>query len=509
MRPPQPPREAMRTSRAFLGSLSAAHQTYRLYPDGHPNRAEVVRDLHARARSLATASRGDAVVFCTRHSFYLGPSLLSRESLSLNRLIEAFEAIGLEAVEILTSCTEADIDGFARTLVGERPMGESLGGVMLNRVRPELDPEDNDLQGLLNLLRSYAIGLDVLRETAEKVVAGEDTDLDATRRVVSGLATQVARDPSQALLVSAVKSYDEYTYYHMMNVCILSIALGHSLGLRQDQVATLGLGALLHDVGKMRVPREVLNHVGPLDQEQWRLIQRHPVEGAGLILLNDQDLIDPAAAIILEHHAAFDLSGYPKLSGRPRPSLPARLVSVADCYDAVTAKRSYRNAEEPREALAILQSGVGKGFDPVVVRTFVRLLGLFPVGSLVMLSSGEVAVVLRNHDELFARPTVRLVLDASGTPCAPEERDLSALARDGSYVWSVERSMDPTELGLDMLSVILQGEPEDEVESEGGLVHEPSFGEAPPPGYVDTHEHPGEGAAASRLDSEVSAPFGA
>jgi hypothetical protein len=285
-----------------------------------------------------------------------------------------------------------------------------------------------------------------------------------------------------------VRSHDEYTYYHMLNVCLLSVALGYAVGLRPDQILALGMGALLHDVGKLNVPVEVLQHVGALSADQWRMIQRHPVEGAGLIFGTGGNLAQLTAAIVLEHHAAYDLTGYPALPGRDHPSLPSRMVAVADCFDAVTTTRPYRRAEERRQALNILLTGAGRGYDPRVVRTFVRLQGLFPVGSLVRLTNGAVGVVVRNHETLLSRPRVRIMLDSTGTPCTPFELDLAETHGDGAFRWDVERSMDPTELGIDMTSLILSGELEAAPITTGpqpGLVHEPAHGEEPPPDYED------------------------
>jgi hypothetical protein len=271
----------------------------------------------------------------------------------------------------------------------------------------------------------------------------------------------------------------------MVNVCILSLALARALGLSHDHALALGIGGLLHDVGKVKVPADVLQHDGALDEEQWRLIQRHPVDGAGLVLITSRNAYHPAVATVLEHHAAYDGSGYPTLSGRRSPSLPARIVSVADCFDALTSKRSYRKAEERRQALSLLQAGAGRAFDPRVVRTFVRMVGIFPVGSLVRLSSGEVAVVVRNHERLLARPVVRLVLDVHGTDAGGEELDL---AEDGA-ARTVTGSVDPLEVGVDMLSLLASNRfdvppPED---TGPGLVHEPAPTEEPPEGYVDAH----------------------
>jgi HD-GYP domain-containing protein (c-di-GMP phosphodiesterase class II) len=313
--------------------------------------------------------------------------------------------------------------------------------------------------------------------------------MDATVRLTEHLAELISEDPAQALLLTTVKSYDEYTYHHMVNVCILSLALARAIGLSHEQSIALGIGGLLHDVGKVKVPREVLQHDGLLNEEQWRLIQHHPVDGAGLVAVTTHDPLHPAVSVVLEHHAAFDGSGYPSLSGRRVASLPSRIVSVADCFDAITSKRSYRKPEERRQALAILQTGAGRSFDPRVVRTFVRLVGLFPVGSLVQLSTGEVGVVVRNHEHALGRPTIRLVLDAQGSAAEATEIDLSEKLPDGAFRWSVVRTIDPVEMGIDMLSLLASGQLDVPIPADEGpgLVHEPAPGETPPPGYVDTH----------------------
>jgi hypothetical protein len=165
---------------------------------------------------------------------------------------------------------------------------------------------------------------------------------------------------------------------------------------------------------------------------------------------------------------------------------------VADCFDAVTSKRSYRKPEERRQALSLLQAGAGRAFDPRVVRTFVRMVGIFPIGSLVQLSSGAVAMVVRNHERLLAHPTVRLVLDAMANATDPEEIDLAEVDRNGDYRHTVIRSVDPNDIGIDMLSLLASGrfDVPPPMEAGPGLVHEPSPGEELPDGYVDAHEAP-------------------
>jgi HD-GYP domain-containing protein (c-di-GMP phosphodiesterase class II) len=509
MSTPQPSEREITTVREFLRSLSSARQVYALYPDPHPKRAEAAKELLDLVLELREAKgSGHPVLFLSDGSFYMGPTLLAWESLTLFRLAQAVSEAGVQSLEFRQSPSEADMDALVRLLTGDERARDSLVSVAVNRAGPGTPPEEL-ATGLAELLRNYAVGLDLLRQTAARLLAGRPADMDATVRLTEHLADLISADTAQALLLTTVKSYDEYTYHHMVNVCILSLAIARASGLSKDQAVVLGIGGLLHDVGKVKVPQEILQHDGALDEEQWRLIQRHPVDGAGLVLVTSRSAFHPAVATVLEHHSAFDGSGYPRLYGRRAPSLASRIVAVADCFDATTSKRSYRKPEERRQALSLIQAGAGRSFDPRVVRTFVRLMGIFPVGSLVQLSSGEVGVVVRNHERFLARPTIRLVLDVHGGTADPMEIDLAEQRPDGEFRWTVRRSLDPAEVGIDMLSLLASGRLDlpSPPESSGGLVHEPTPGEEPPSGYVDVHDEVAAEAPDLPLDPGAGPPM--
>lgn len=351
---------------------------------------------------------------------------------------------------------------------------------------------------------AYAGGVSVLREAAQQATADEPLDLAGATAVVDRLYDEIEHDPGYGLLLSTVKSYDEYTFFHMVNVCLLSVALGQAIGLRRDQVLVLGLGGLLHDIGKVFVPTEILQGTDRLDEEQWRLVQRHPVDGAAMLLATGTGLYHPATSILLEHHAGYDRSGYPSLHEHHQ-SAPSRLVAVADSFDAVTSKRSYREALDRNGALRLLGTAAGHGLDPRAVAAFSALLGRFPVGSLVRLSNGEVGVVVRQDQTLVDRPTVLVLFDASDTPTEVVECDLAAQAPSGPYVMS---QVDPDAFGVDLSAFVVSGQLEaPRTHAPGGLVHEPSPGERLPEGYVDTHQHP-HAVPEGREDPDVAPPIG-
>jgi HD-GYP domain-containing protein (c-di-GMP phosphodiesterase class II) len=495
---------------AFLRELAKARQSATLYPAGHPERLALGNELLQRVRALQDrTSPQHPSLFVDRGGFYLGPTLLPRESLALGKLAEDLERTGVESLTFAEGIGAEHLDRLLSVLAGDPLDDHDLGGLRINVVRPLHRDEDQWEERLRELRRAYAGGITALRGAASRVAAGEPVDLAGASTVVSRLHDEVERDPGYGLLLSAVKSYDEYTYFHMVNVCLLSVALGQLIGLRRDQVMVLGLGGLLHDIGKVYVPHDVLMGTGRLDEEGWRLVQRHPVDGAGLLLSTGDGLYHPAASILLEHHAAYDRSGYPDLHDHG-PSVPSRLVAVADSFDAVTSKRSYRDPLDRHGALELLASAAGHGLDPRAVVAFQRLLGRFPIGSLVRLTNGETAVVVRQDGKDPARPTVLVLLDRSGSPVPVEERELAAQPEPAP---SIAARVDPEELGIDLPRFVVSGQLHElpaRPTPGRGLVHEPAPGEAAPADYVDTHAE-GHGHDHDDLDGrpdpDVAPPF--
>ena len=492
---------ALSAAAALLRELATSRQSALLYPAGHPHRTALGARLATHVTTLRAAVDGDPTIFVDRGSFYLESTLLTHESLTLGRLAESLAATDIQSLTFTPQTVAHDLEALIEVLSDERARS-NLGGVLLNAVASPGINSPEWHQRLTELRRAYAGGVDVLRHESARAAGGEPIDLDVASRAVAHIADQVAQDPAYGLLLSAVKSYDEYTYIHMVNVCVMSVALGQLIGLRHDQVMVLGLGALLHDIGKVFVPADVLNAPGRLDEEQWRLIQQHPVDGAGMFLATGHGLYHPAASVLLEHHVGYTSGGYPTLHGHGL-SVPSRLVAVVDSYDAITSKRSYRDPLDRHEALAVVRAAAGRELDPVAVTALGALLGDHPIGSVVELDTGEVAVVVRQHERRGDQPTVLVLLDRTGTPTEVEERDLAAVGA------RISQRLDADRVGVDLTRFILEGEvhvtgPD---RSAGGLVHEPSPGEAAPHGYVAAHHYGGPGQLDGAADPDVAPPF--
>jgi putative nucleotidyltransferase with HDIG domain len=280
-------------------------------------------------------------------------------------------------------------------------------------------------------------------------------DLRQARRALQNIIDLLLKDPMAVLSLSTLRAHDEYTQNHSVNVALLSMALANRVGYSKVELADLGLAALFHDLGKCTVPLEVLNKPGNFTGEEWDVMRTHPSEGV-LKLLSSRGIAkvpQRMAAAAFEHHMNQDLSGYPKLKVPWRMTLSSRVVAIADCYDAMTSARVYRREPlSPPAVLRFMMEKAGSAFDPVLMKYFVTCVGIVPLGSLVLLDSGELAVVVRPApgQEETARPVVRVICDAAGAPQNPPvDHDLRETGAEGRHLRSIARLVDNTEYRLE------------------------------------------------------------
>jgi len=401
-------------ARRLLKDLQALSRQMALYPTGHPTTGEALTAATRSAGELASGAGGEVVLSLLTDSFYLDRTLLAHASLESSALLRTMQSRGIESVTFLSPVAGADISdlgAFVAGLSGDVP-AEST--VRLNESPYTKSDLESD-SSFAGLRRSYARSLDVLRSLPAALDADEPIDLSVASWAVEQLVEQTISQPAASLLLSTVKSHDEYTFFHSVNVCILSIALGRMSGLEANQLKVLAIGALLHDLGKIRVDPSILQFPGRLDHDQWKQIKLHPQEGAASIMAAAAPGQEIAATVALEHHARFDGSGYPRVMRRQHDlHFFSRLVATTDTYDAITTRRSYRRAETPNRALGVLLKGSGSFYDPDFVRAFIELVGIYPPGSLLLLDGGEVAMVTQTVEAGHV-PELVLVKTVDGT----------------------------------------------------------------------------------------------
>ncbi|MBI3221973.1 MAG: HD-GYP domain-containing protein [Nitrosomonadales bacterium] len=243
--------------------------------------------------------------------------------------------------------------------------------------------------------------------------------------IVEEISSSVLRNPGALIGLARLKDKDDYTYMHSVAVCALMVALARQLGLNEEQTRQAGLAGLLHDVGKMAIPMEILNKPGKLTDEEFAVVKSHPAEGHKM-LLEGQGVGDVALDVCLHHHEKVDGSGYPERLANEQISLHAKMGAVCDVYDAVTSNRPYKNGWEPAETLRKMAEWSKGHFDPVIFQAFVKSIGIYPVGSLVKLESNRLAVVIEQTEKSLLLPKVKVFFSIkSNTRIVPEILDLS------------------------------------------------------------------------------------
>jgi putative nucleotidyltransferase with HDIG domain len=291
---------------------------------------------------------------------------------------------------------------------------------------------------------AYRAGLHVIDELHFQASTSGALDLHKAHLIVNSFIEIVTHHRAGLMGVAAIKEYDQDTCHHSVNVCILSLFLAARLRLDRGVTSILGLAALLHDIGKVRVPREILNKAGKLTPDEWTVMQHHTSYGAQLL----NQLTGPARlamVVAFEHHANYDLTGYPAIATKEHPHLLARIVQIIDSYDAATSsRRIYRRPLPPDGAMRFILSGAGTVYDPALASAFVRELGVYPVGTLVVLDDGTVGIVRRPGQHDAARPTVGIFSPRASTPVVADE-----LRLEDHRERRIVRSTDPRDLGMD------------------------------------------------------------
>lgn len=459
--------------RALVTALYASFQSLRLYPLENTTVQNALEEMHRIARRIV--DREGALELKLVGDFLFLNDARLRLDLS-DYVAFSFVATSLHrhdvgSFELDAGITKADWAPFL-TLLAQDPgpseapfqrFAERLGAsnarhIRVNPIQPASEqdqPDHENDQGKESAKLAYFQSVNVAKDVLTDMRLGRAVNVRRVKRAVQAIVDQVLNNETSITGMTTLRDFDEYTFTHSVNVCIFSVVIGQKLGLSKIQLYELGLGALFHDIGKMRLNQEVVNKAGSLTDDEWNEMQQHPTEGL-LSLFSMRGLSElPYRAMLLayEHHMKIDLTGYPKNKRRRSPTLFSRIVATADGFDAATSKRSYRSLPwPPDEVLREMRDNKSRGYDQLLVKAFTNVTGVFPVGTLVILDTNELAVVSgRNPDpKRIHQPIVRIVCDPMGIMLAePETRDLSELNPEtGRALRTIVKTTDPEKYGI-------------------------------------------------------------
>ena len=260
----------------------------------------------------------------------------------------------------------------------------------------------------------------------EEVRMGNSVDVGGARDLVEEISDSVMRNPSALISLARLKTVDDYTYLHSVAVCAMMVVLAKQLGLDEAKTRLAGLAGLMHDLGKAAMPPTVLNKPGKLTAAEFEIMKSHPVKGHAMLLMSDNfdaDTLD----VCLHHHEKIDGSGYPEGLKGDAISLMAKMGAVCDVYDAITSNRPYKTGWDPAEALRKMAEWSNGHFDQKVFQAFVKSMGIYPVGSLVLMNTGRIGVVTEQAAASLVMPRVKVFFSTkSNMRIAPDVVDLSS-----------------------------------------------------------------------------------
>jgi len=283
---------------------------------------------------------------------------------------------------------------------------------------PVIKEADNIVEETVPLEKEMAAAKETLAKAKQATMAmlqearmGNSVSAEDVAPIVDEISQSIARNSNAMLTVTRMKSKDDYTYLHSVAVCALMIALGKQINYQGD-FHSLGMAGLLHDVGKMAIPDEILNKPGKLTDEEFKIIQDHPRSGWE-ILKNSDDVDEIALDVCLHHHERVDGNGYPDKLSSDKLSLVSRMAAVCDVYDAITSNRCYKEGWEPADALKKMAEWKDGHFDEQIFQAFVKTVGIYPTGTLIKLKSNRLAVVMKQSHGTLLKPVIKIFYSCS------------------------------------------------------------------------------------------------
>jgi putative nucleotidyltransferase with HDIG domain len=401
----------------FVRRLGATLRSTQLYSASHPiiarnleSLSTAVQLLHGLGPTMVMGLVGDEIIVnevpLPKGENYTG-------------LARRLKQIGVERVTIERGVTADEMTAFVAAVTsletpadGEPAAFPTLAHIRVGRVSVE-EKAASSAGDMATFKRLYGDAVSAAESIWESAQTESMPDVKVARAMIDGLAQAVSQNRTALLALTTLKNYDNYTFTHMVNVSLLTMGQARGLGIDGLMLREFGLAALMHDIGKVRTPLEILNKPDKLSPGEFDVMRRHTVDGAE-ILRATPDIPTLAPVVAFEHHLRIDGSGYPTGVARSALNLGTMLCSIADVYDAMRSQRQYQQSFPSDRILAVLKRDDGQQFDRHLVRRFVQLIGIYPPGNMVKLNTGEIAVVTKIYAPDPHRPKVKIVIDRAG-----------------------------------------------------------------------------------------------
>ncbi len=434
--------------------LTASIKSVTFYPQAHPAVRQPLEEL-AGIFSGMLREKPEIRLGVVEGVFFLEDNLFVAPNSSVAELAERLIGKSINALTILPGVAVDDLFHFAALLARKNLTSdlvfEELAKKGVTTIRHGIDEvvdgeADGDEQS--SPVRTYHDALNAVRGTMKDIEKGRIPASDQINAVVDSMVSLAIRDSATLLGLAMIKDYDNYTFNHSVNVGILAVALAAHLGMDQEALRDTNTAGLLHDIGKIRVEKSILNKPGKLSGEEYEEMKKHAEKGSEIV--TKMENIHPRVAdAVLGHHIRYNRTGYPEWARNRDFDQLADILAVADCYDAITTLRTYNSPTPPKGALDVMRKVSGTSLSSDLVEKFVEMMGDYPVGSLVRLDTNEIALVVRPHPLESSEAAVRLIIDAQGNTLE-QPKVVSLAEKDGSRYAAIVALVDPLMKNIDV-----------------------------------------------------------
>ncbi len=432
----------------LIQGLAGALKGLRLYPVHHPAIEQRILSLMNAFTQLFTTH--DVIrMGLLEGTLFIEDSLFPDDNPAAVDMAGIFENLEIEGLEFFSGLGKGEIEHFLEIISKPPGKGDDFIEFMLNNgpehIKVASVEKTDETQEDDSPRKVYGKALKAINNIFDDVRMGRIPSSDEAVGVVKNMARLTLEDPHALFALSLLKDYDNYTFTHSVNVSVLALSVGRACAVTEDELKALGLGGLLHDIGKLKIDVAIINKPGKLTDQEFETIKTHPSLGAAIVKEMEgatQDVLD----IVHGHHLRYDRKGYPEDAKGRQMSRLVDMSAIADTYDAMTTMRSYQNPMTPRKALEIIEGLSGSSLNPDFVQRFSYSLGTYPVGTLVRLDTNEIGLVMevgkKNPDDVFLKMLFGTVGEKLPTPY---DRELS-----GSDVIKIVGEVDPFVKGIEV-----------------------------------------------------------
>jgi len=443
--------------------LSGLMKNVTIYPESHPFLLSLIEKLTLTIDGLLTDRKEIAFYFVSGELFFETYSMPIDSTIAT--LVEQFTGRDIGGIVFKAGVTSEEFIKLAVLMNTEPSALDAEGGILSVFSREKfshinihsvllVDKKNKETataseENKKRAVKLFLEAITALKEMVRNVQLGQPVNTRRVNKAIQNMVDNIIDNRDALIALTNLKMHDEYTYAHCVNTSILSISLGALMSLEKPQIAALGIAAMLHDIGKVRIPPEIINKTGEIADEECEAVLRHPIDGT-MIISDIPGIKKIAMATVFEHHQHGGANGYPRAEGQNVQHLFSQIVSLADAYDVLTSLRVYYNKQMPPDrAISILAKKRDVNLNAILVKAFINMIGIFPIGTVLKLSNGEIGLVVHQTADLM-RPRVLLLTKFDGSEKESGEEITLLEKTEGKFKRDISGTIDPHTANIDV-----------------------------------------------------------